>query len=81
MGSVDRQFYGIASGMVATMRLMGQMLSMGLTVLAFALYLGSARISDNTTLYSLKSLHVICLSSGGLWLIGVIASLYRGRMR
>lgn len=81
MGSVDRQFYGVASGMVATMRLMGQMLSMGVTVLAFALYLGSARISEQHYHLFLKSLHTVFVCFACLCLVGVLASLYRGRVR
>jgi EmrB/QacA subfamily drug resistance transporter len=81
MGSVDRQFFGIASGMVATMRLMGQMVSMGVTVLMFALYLGSARISEPLYPLFLESMRAIFLSFAGLCLVGVVASLYRGRMR
>lgn len=81
MGSVDRQYYGVASGMVGTMRLMGQMLSMGVTVLAFALYLGSARISEQSYPLFLESLRVIFLCFVFLCGVGVVASLYRGRMR
>ncbi len=34
MGSVERQFYGVASGMLGTMRLVGQTLSLGIAYLA-----------------------------------------------
>lgn len=81
MGSVNRRFYGIASGMVATMRLMGQMLSMGVTVLVFALYLGSARMSEQHYPLFLKSVHAIFVCFACLCLVGVAASLYRGRLR
>jgi len=81
MGSVNRRFYGIASGMVATMRLMGQMLSMGVTVLVFALYLGSARISEQHYPLFLKSAQTIFICFACLCLIGVATSLYRGNLR
>lgn len=81
MGSVDRRFYGVASGVVATMRVMGQMLSMGITLLAFALFLGSARISEEHYRLFLKSLHLLFVSFACLCLVGVVASFYRGRMR
>ena len=45
MGSVERRFYGIASGMLGTMRLVGQMLSMGIATLLFALYIGRVEIT------------------------------------
>lgn len=81
MGSVERRFYGLASGMVATMRLMGQMLSMGITVLVFALCLGSARISEQLYPLFLQSLQAIFLCFACLCLGGVVASCYRGKMR
>src|SRR3990172_5968818 len=44
MSSVDKRFYGVASGVLGTMRLTGQMLSMGVAMLIFSLYLGRDRI-------------------------------------
>jgi len=46
MGSVERRFYGIASGSVGTMRLLGQMLSMGIVTLIFALLIGRVQITN-----------------------------------
>ena len=45
MGSVEMKFYGVASGTLATMRLTGQMLSMGIAMLLFALYIGRVQIT------------------------------------
>ncbi|OHE24580.1 MAG: MFS transporter, partial [Syntrophus sp. GWC2_56_31] len=45
MGSVEKRFYGVASAMVSTMRLLGQMLSMGLALMVFALMIGNVRIT------------------------------------
>jgi hypothetical protein len=47
----------------------------------FALYLGSARISEPLYPLFLQSLHAIFLSFTGLCIVGVVASLYRGNMR
>ncbi len=41
MGSVEKRFYGVASAMVSTMRLLGQMLSMGLVLMVFAIQIGT----------------------------------------
>jgi hypothetical protein len=38
MGSVDKQYYGVASGILATMRMTGQTLSMVIAMLFFALF-------------------------------------------
>lgn len=45
MGSVEKKFYGIASATLATMRVVGQMLSMAVVMLIFAIYLGRVAIT------------------------------------
>jgi len=81
MGSVDRRFYGLASGAVGTMRLLGQVLSMGIATSLFAVRLGQVEITPehhSTFIQCLRmafgGFSVLCL--GGIW-----ASLVRGRLR
>ena len=81
MSSVDKRFYGIASASVGTMRLLGQMLSMGIVTLIFALYIGRAQITPQSYGMLIKSVRVAfvvfsCLCAGGIFF-----SLYRGRLR
>ncbi|MCA1747820.1 MAG: MFS transporter, partial [Bacteroidales bacterium] len=45
MGSVDSQFYGVASGSVGTMRMIGQMLSMGIVLILFSVLIGKTEIT------------------------------------
>ena len=45
MSSVEKRFYGVASGALGTMRVTGQMLSMGMTMLIFAIYIGRVQIT------------------------------------
>ena len=45
MSSVDRKSYGIASGVVGSMRMLGQMFSMGIATLAFSLTMGRTPIT------------------------------------
>ena len=47
MGSVAKKYYGIASGSVGTMRLLGQMLSMGIATLVIALFIGRVPITPD----------------------------------
>ena len=47
MSSVAKKYYGIASGSVGTMRVLGQMLSMGIATLVIALVIGHARITPD----------------------------------
>ncbi len=46
MGSVDRKKYGVASGTLGTMRLVGQMLSMGIAMMLLAVYVGDVQITS-----------------------------------
>jgi MFS family permease len=81
MSSVDRRFYGVASGTLGTMRLSGQMLSMGIATLIFALYLGRMRIQAANPASFLQSLRVAFAISAILCFCGIFASLARGRLK
>jgi EmrB/QacA subfamily drug resistance transporter len=45
MSSVEKRSYGVASGILATMRLLGQMFSMGIAMTIFAIFLGPVQIT------------------------------------
>ena len=45
MGAVEKKYYGVASATLATMRMVGQMLSMGIATLVFSLFIGKVRIT------------------------------------
>jgi EmrB/QacA subfamily drug resistance transporter len=81
MSSVENRFYGIASGTLATMRLTGQMLSMGIVMLVFALHIGDAPITPKEYPSFMVSMHssliILCLLCFG----GIFASLARGKIR
>ena len=81
MSSVDRRFFGIASASVGTMRLLGQMLSMGIVTLIFALYIGRAQITPQSYAMLIKSIRVAFTVSTCFCVAGVFFSLYRGRLR
>jgi EmrB/QacA subfamily drug resistance transporter len=81
MSSVEKKFYGVSSGTVATMRLVGQAFSMGLTILIFSLYIGRAQISIESYPLFLKSAHIAFILFALLCFGGVFASLARGKIR
>ena len=81
MGSVERKFYGVASGMLATMRLIGQMLSMGIATLLFALFLGRVEITPELYPLFATSARAAFVVFAILCVIGVFASLARGDIR
>jgi len=81
MGSVTKQYYGVASAMLATMRLMGQMLSQGIATLLFALFIGRVAITPEhyaAFLASMKTAFAIFTILCGF---GIFASLVRGKIR
>ncbi|OGO42986.1 MAG: MFS transporter [Chloroflexi bacterium RBG_16_60_22] len=45
MGSVDRKSLGVAAGTIGTMRTAGMMLSMGIMMVLFSLYMGQAEVT------------------------------------
>jgi MFS family permease len=59
MSSVEKSDYGIASAMVSTMRTMGMTLSMGVVMVAFAVFLGENPIEPSLYPEFLSALHLI----------------------
>ncbi|MCX5817793.1 MAG: MFS transporter [Proteobacteria bacterium] len=81
MSSVESRLYGVASSMLATMRLLGQMFSMGIAMLIFATYLGRVEIAPAFYPHLLKSIQVAFIIFGFLCIVGIFASLTRGNVR
>jgi MFS family permease len=78
MGSVAKRSYGVASATLATMRLVGQMLSMGLASLVLALFVGREEVGPEHA----DGFTVAMRTAFGLFAVlcvaGVFASLARG---
>jgi EmrB/QacA subfamily drug resistance transporter len=81
MASVEGRLYGVASGTIGTMRMMGMVLSMGITVLIFSLYIGKVRMAPEYYPALLKCTKVAFIFFTLLCLGGVFASLSRGKVR
>jgi len=81
MSSVEKKCYGVASGMVGTMRLIGQVTSMSIVMLLFSLYIGRIQIVPETYPLFLISVRVAFIIFVILCIIGVFASLVRGKLR
>lgn len=80
MSAVENKFYGVASATIATMRLTGQMFSMGITMLVFAVILGSQPISAANNPLLLKSTSIIFTILSVICCGGIFASLARGKV-
>lgn len=78
MGSVGRRHLGIASASLGTMRLTGQMMSAGIAMMVFSLFMGRVPIEPAVYPLFLRSVRVIFAFFAALCVAGVFASLARG---
>jgi EmrB/QacA subfamily drug resistance transporter len=81
MSSIERKFYGVASGTLSTMRATGMMFSMGMAMLLFALYIGRTQITPSYSPHFIKSVKTAFAIFTFLCVAGIFASLSRGRLR
>jgi EmrB/QacA subfamily drug resistance transporter len=78
MSSVEKRHLGIASAALGTMRLSGQMLSVGITMMIFALVMGRAPIQPSLYPQFLRSVRIAFVFYALLCIAGIFASLARG---
>ena len=78
MGSVEKKFYGSATGAMATMRIIGQMSSMVLVTLIFALIIGNVDINQENYGALESAIRIIFAISAILCIPGLYLSMARG---
>ena len=81
MGSVEKKYYGIASGTVGTMRLIGQMSSMGIAMMIFSIFIGKAEINPSNYAEFIHSIRTAFFIFAVLCFIGIFFSLARGKSK
>jgi MFS family permease len=81
MGSVEKRFFGLASGSVGTMRLLGMMVSMGIATVIFTLYLGRVQITTELYPVLVRSVNVAFAVFAILCFGGIFSSMARGKLR
>ncbi len=81
MGSVGRSEFGAAGGAVATMRILGQLCSMGIVAMAFALTIGKVEITPASYPALAMAFKVSFLIAALLCVPAAWCSLSRGRVR
>jgi EmrB/QacA subfamily drug resistance transporter len=81
MGSVPFRHYGLASGMVASMRTLGMMTSMTLITVIFSVIMGDHAVTPATQPLFLWSMRAGLISFCTLCAVGVLFSLGRFRLR
>ncbi|HVP25741.1 MAG TPA: MFS transporter [Methanomicrobiales archaeon] len=81
MSSVEPRCYGVASGTLGTSRYVGQMLSMGIAMTLFAVFIGQVEIGPANYPGLLSAIQAGFLIMTILCVIGIFPSLARGKMR
>ena len=81
MSSLEKKYYGIASGTVGTMRLIGQMSSMGIAMMIFSIFIGKAEINPSNYIEFIHSIRTAFFIFAILCFIGIFFSLARGRSK
>ena len=79
MGSVDRKYLGVASATVGTMRLTGQMMSMGIATLILQVFIGNNPISAQYSGEFISSMRTSFMVFVILCIVGLFSSLARGK--
>ena len=79
MGSVDRQFYGVAAGTQGTMRSTGMMMSMGIVMILFSINIGDTGITPDTYPAFMTSMKLSYTVFAALCFGGIFAQLVGDR--
>ncbi|MEM4308249.1 MAG: MFS transporter [Thermoplasmata archaeon] len=81
MSSVERKQYGLASATIATMRIVGQMTSLAITMLCVAIFIGKVEITAAQIPNLITTMKTVMIIFAGLCFFGIFASLRRGNLR
>jgi EmrB/QacA subfamily drug resistance transporter len=79
MSAVEKKYLGVASATISTMRLTGQMMSMGIATLIFHIFMGQAKITPENHPQFLSSVTLVFILFTILCFLGIFASLARGK--
>lgn len=81
MSSVEKKHLGIASASMSTMRMTGQMMSMGIALMIFSLFIGSDKITSENHPALMSAIKWIFTLFSVLCIGGIFASLARSSQR
>jgi len=79
MSSVEKKHLGVASGVVGTMRMVGQMLSMGIAMMLLAVFIGQKAIVPETYPGLIAGMRTGFVIFSVLCIFGIFASLARNQ--
>ena len=81
VGSVPRELYGRASGMVETMRLVGMTISIAIATLVLGTFVGSSHIGPDVSARFIEAIHAIFWIFLGLSLAALVVVIFLGRQQ
>ena len=81
MSSVEEKMYGVASGIVATSRTLGMVLSIGIAMTVFAIYIGDVEITTENYSSLMTSMKTAFIIFSCLCLVGVLVSIGKFKFR
>jgi len=79
MSSVEKRYFGVASGVVGTMRMVGQMFSMGIAMMLISIFIGNQTINPETYPGFISGMKTGFVIFAALSFLGIFASLARNR--
>ena len=79
VSSVPKEMYGLASGMVETMRLVGMTISIAITTIIFTFFIGSTHITPAVSREFIETIHVIFWIFLGISLCALLVTLFLKR--
>jgi len=79
MSSVERKQLGNASGMIGTVRMTGQTMSMGIAMMLIAIFMGKEKISPENNYQFMAAMKTGFIVFSALCIIGIFASLQRNK--
>lgn len=80
MSSVEKEYYGVSSAILATMRQVGQLSSMAIVMVLFASIIGKVEITPEYYPLFITATRISFMVFGALSILGIFFSLARGRL-
>jgi MFS family permease len=80
MSAVEKKYYGVGGATLSTMRIIGQIMSMGAATLVFSIFLGDAKISAENQKEFLKCINITFTIFTALCFVGIFFSMIRGKV-
>jgi EmrB/QacA subfamily drug resistance transporter len=81
LSSIDKKYLGVAASTLSTMRMTGQMFSMGIALLIISIYIGKSKITLENHSALLSGIGTAFILFTSLCFAGIFASMARGRIR